>query len=90
MLPPCCASPLAQAVEAFKVIHTKSNGVTAANNHPAETHEETLLALFTLAGHVAAHRRCDHFTVCKSGHPRFVQDLFQLHAFALSLGVSHV
>jgi hypothetical protein len=90
MLPPGCASLLAQAVEAFKVIHTKSNWLAAAKDRPAETHEETLIALFTLAGHVAAHGRCDHFTVCKSGHPRFAQDLFQLHAFALSLGVSHV
>ena len=90
------------------MIHAKSNGLVAANNHPAETHElnnnnlvyptctplceeeETLIALFALAGHVVRHGRYDDYTVCKFGHPRYSQDLIELHAFAVSLGVCHV
>lgn len=86
---------------------TKSNGLAAANNQPAENHtlntsnidcptskrlrkaESTLLALLALAGHVVRRGRCNDYTVCKYGYAHYCQDLDELHAFAVRLGVSH-
>lgn len=88
------------------MIHVKSNGLAAANNQPAETHkantdhyptdtrlrkeELTLIAQFALAGHVVHRGRYDDFIVCKFGYSRYCQDLNELHAFAMRMGLCHV
>jgi hypothetical protein len=51
--------------------------------------ESTLLARLALAGHVVHRGRCNDFTVCKYGYVYYCQDLDELHAFAVRLGVSH-
>ena len=88
------------------MIHLTSNGLAAANNQPAETYKadsyyyptdtrlrkegQTLIALFALAGHVVHRGRCDDFIVCKFGYSRYCQDLNELHAFAMRMGLCHV
>ena len=52
--------------------------------------EATLIAQFALAGHVIHRGRCGDYTVCKFGKSHYCQDLIQLHAYALPLGVPHV
>ena len=51
--------------------------------------ESTLLARLALAGHVVHRGRCDDYTVCKYGYAHYCQDLNDLQAFAVRLGVSH-
>lgn len=49
--------------------------------------EATLLARLALAGHVVHRGRCNDYTVCKYGYAQYCQDLIELHAFAVRLGV---
>lgn len=51
--------------------------------------ESTLLARLALAGHVVHRGRCNDYTVCKYGYAHYCQDLIELHAFAVRLGVCH-
>ena len=51
--------------------------------------ESTLLARLALAGHFVNRGRCDDYTVCKYGYAHYCQDLIELHAFAVRLGVCH-
>jgi hypothetical protein len=51
--------------------------------------EATLLARLALAGHVVHRCRCNDYTVCKYGYAQYCQDLIELHAFAVRLGVCH-
>lgn len=51
--------------------------------------ESTLIARLALAGHVVHKGRCDDYTVCKYGYTHYCQDLIELHAFAVRLGVCH-
>ena len=50
----------------------------------------TLTALFAPAGHVARRGPCNDYTACKFGQSRYRQDLVELNAFAVRLGVCHV
>jgi hypothetical protein len=52
--------------------------------------ESTLLARLALAGHVVRRCRCNDYTVCKYGYAHYCQDLVQLHAHAVRLGVCNV
>jgi len=49
--------------------------------------ESTLLARLALAGHVVHRGRSDDYIVCKYGYAQYCQDLIELHAFAVCLGV---
>ena len=49
--------------------------------------ESTLLARLALAGHVVHRGRCNDYSVCKYGYAQYCQDLIELHAFAVRLGV---
>ena len=85
---------------------TNSNGLTATNSQPAETYlnndldfptgarqrkeESTLLARLALAGHVVHRGTCNDYTVCKYGYAQYCQDLAELTAFAIRLGVRNV
>ena len=51
--------------------------------------ESTLLARLALAGHVVHRGRSDDYTVYKYGYAHYCQDLNELQAFAVRLGVSH-
>lgn len=51
--------------------------------------ETTLLARLAYAGHVVHCGRSDDYTVCKYGYAQYCQDLEELHAFAVRLGVCH-
>ena len=51
--------------------------------------ESTLLARLALAGHVVHGGRCGDYTVCKYGYAHYCQDVIELQAFAIRLGVSH-
>ena len=51
--------------------------------------ESTLLARLALAGHVVHRGRCGDYTVCKYGYAHYCQDVIELQAFAIRLGVSH-
>ena len=51
--------------------------------------EATLLARLALAGHVVHRGRCGDYTVCKYGYAHYCQDLIELQAFAVRLGVRH-
>ena len=51
--------------------------------------EATLMAQFALAGHLVHRGPCNDYMVCKFGHSRYCQDLVELHAFAVRLGVCH-
>ena len=51
--------------------------------------ESTLLARLALAGHVVHRGKCNDYTVCKWGLAYYAQDLAELKAFAIRLGVCH-
>ena len=51
--------------------------------------ESTLLARLALAGHIVHRGRCNDYAVCKYGYAHYCQDLDELNAFAVRLGVSH-
>jgi hypothetical protein len=51
--------------------------------------EQTLIALFALAGHVVHRGRYEDYIVCKFGHSRYCQDLNDLHVFAMRVGLRH-
>ena len=50
----------------------------------------TLIAQLALAGHVVHRGQCANYTVCKFGKSHYCQNLIQLHAHAVRLGVCHV
>jgi hypothetical protein len=52
--------------------------------------EQTLIALFALAGHIVHRGRCEDYIVCKFGYSRYCQDLNDLRVFAMRLGLRHV
>lgn len=52
--------------------------------------ESTLIARLALAGHVVHRGNCNDYTVCKWGLSYYAQDLAELTAFAIRLGVRHV
>ena len=51
--------------------------------------ESTLMARLALAGHVVHRGRCTDYTVCKWGLTYYAQDISDLAAFAIRLGVTH-
>ena len=52
--------------------------------------ESTLLARLALAGHVVHRGNCNDYTVCNYGYAQYCQDLTELTAFAIRLGVRNV
>ena len=96
---------MVQTLEGCKVNATNCNGLTATNSQPAKTYlnydldfpttqrqrkeESTLLARLALAEHVVHRGNCNDYTVCKYGHAQYCQDLAELTAFAIRLGVCH-
>jgi hypothetical protein len=52
--------------------------------------ESTLLVRLAMAGHVVHRGNCSDFTVCKYGFAQYCQDLAELTAFAIRLGVRNV
>ena len=52
--------------------------------------ESTLIARLALAGHVVYRGNCNDYTVCKWGLSFYAQDLAELSAFAIRLGVRNV
>lgn len=96
---------MVQAVEGSKVnnLALKSECPVAAGHYANQStndldfptgqrqrkEEATLLARLALAGHVVHRGRCKDYTVCKYGYAQYCQDLIELHAFAVRLGVCH-
>ena len=52
--------------------------------------ESTLLARLALAGHVVHRGECNDYTLRKYGYAHYRQDLAELTAFAIRLGVRNV
>jgi hypothetical protein len=57
---------------------------------PLRKEEATLAARLALAGFFVMQGRSEDYTVCKYGLPQHCQDLSELHAFSVRLGVCHV
>ena len=52
--------------------------------------EINVIARLALAGHVVHRGNCNDYTVCKYGFAQYCQDLAELAAFAIRLGVRNV
>ena len=52
--------------------------------------ESTVIARLALAGYVVHRSNCNDYTVCKYGYAHYCQDLSELTAFAVRLGVRNV
>ena len=52
--------------------------------------EMTVIACLALAGHVVHRGNCNDYTVCKYGYAHYCQDVAELTAFAIRLGVRNV
>ena len=79
-------TPHSQPAETYTLITNDLDYPTGKRLRKAES---TLLARLALAGHFVHRGRCDDYTVCKYGYAHYCQDLNDLHAFAVRLGVSH-
>jgi len=79
-------TPHSQPAETFTL---NTNDLDYATGKRQRKAEATLLARLALAGHVVHLGRCNDYTVCKYGYAHYCQDLDELNAFAVRLGVSH-
>jgi hypothetical protein len=68
---------------------TDTNDLDSATGARQRKDESTLLAQLAQAGHVVHKGGFDDYTVCKFGLAKYCQDLTELRAFALQLGVIH-
>jgi hypothetical protein len=80
-------TPHSQPAETYTLDTNDFNYATSTRQRKAES---TLLARLALAGHVVHKGRCDDYTVCKYGYAHYCQDIAELHAFAVRLGVCDV
>jgi hypothetical protein len=67
-----------------------TNDLDFATSERHRKDEWTLLARLALAGHVVHRGNCNDYTVCKYGYAHYCQDLAELTAFAIRLGVRNV
>lgn len=73
-----------QPAETYKL---SANDLDYPTGKRLRKEEATLLARLALTGHVVHRGRCNDYTVCKYGYAQYCQDLIELHAFAMRLGV---
>lgn len=71
--------------------HTQNtNDLNFATCKRQRKDESNLIARLALAGHVVHRGNCNDFTVSKWGLSYYAQDLTELSAFAIRLGVRNV
>jgi len=78
-------TPHSQPAETYTL---NTNDLDYATGKRQRKAEATLLARLALAGHVVHLGRCKDYTVCKYGYAHYCQDLDELNAFAVRLGVT--